>query len=226
MDASLYWVVTLTVLVAVTAWIGVRALRSGAGPTGSPTGDAGPPEVEPPPPLPEFRYHPDPVATGSVVASTAACESCGRRRGYALTSTIYAEEEVETVCPWCVADGTAAAKFDGEFNDSAGVGGYGRWDAVPPDVVREVSERTPGFMGRQQERWWTHCGDAGEFLGRAGTEDVERHSAQASIREELGLDDGPEWSRYLASLDSDGQPTAYLFRCRVCGAVGGYSDCT
>ena len=66
------------------------------------------------------------------------------------------------ICPWCIADGTAAARFGAAFTDAAGVGGYGDWDDVPPSVVDEVSQRTPGFTGWQQERWWTHCGDAAE----------------------------------------------------------------
>ncbi|MFA8325886.1 CbrC family protein [Burkholderia ubonensis] len=33
-----------------------------------------------------------------------------------------------------------------------------------------------------------------------------------------------EWNRLLAALDKDGAPTAYVFRCRHCGAPGGYQD--
>lgn len=32
--------------------------------------------------LPEFRYHPDPVASGSIVASGATCRVCVEARGY------------------------------------------------------------------------------------------------------------------------------------------------
>ena len=32
--------------------------------------------------LPAFRYHPDPVATGSVRSADEPCQVCGRRRGY------------------------------------------------------------------------------------------------------------------------------------------------
>ncbi|MER6069732.1 CbrC family protein [Streptomyces sp. NPDC001817] len=30
--------------------------------------------------LPGFPYHPDPLATGAVVASSTTCLSCGRKR--------------------------------------------------------------------------------------------------------------------------------------------------
>src|SRR5262245_3785253 len=35
--------------------------------------------------LPAFTYHPDPVATGSVRASTNTCPSCGEQRGWEYT---------------------------------------------------------------------------------------------------------------------------------------------
>ncbi|WP_157636079.1 hypothetical protein [Burkholderia ubonensis] len=46
----------------------------------------------------------------------------------------------------------------------------------------------------------------------------------AAIRDSTGLPEGPEWNRLLAALDKDGAPTAYVFRCRHCGAPGGYQD--
>lgn len=116
--------------------------------------------------LPTFRYHPDPIATGSVATSGAVCRACNRARGYIYTGPVYAEIELEdALCPWCIADGSAAARFTAEFVDPAGVGDYGRWDAVPAAVVDEDAKRTPAFTGWQQERWWTHCGDAAMFLG-------------------------------------------------------------
>ena len=38
-------------------------------------------------------------------------------RGYAYTAGFYAEEDVDAICPWCIADGSAAARFDGSFTD-------------------------------------------------------------------------------------------------------------
>ena len=127
-------------------------------------------------PIPEFRYHPDPLKTGSVAASDAACRCCEQARGYIYCGPVYAEEELEKrgeICPWCIADGSAAARFDTVFVDPEGIGDCGRWEAVSPTVAAEVSERTPGFSGWQQERWWTHCGDAAEFLGPAGRAELE-----------------------------------------------------
>src|SRR6266480_2367057 len=76
------------------------------------------PPPQPPPglPLPEFRYHPDPRATGVIVASEARCVACSRTRGFIYTGPVYAEQEfIDAFCPWCIADGTAARRFDAEF---------------------------------------------------------------------------------------------------------------
>ncbi|MES2523036.1 MAG: CbrC family protein [Gemmatimonadota bacterium] len=178
-------------------------------------------------PLPSFRYHPDPLGTGSIATSPEACRRCERQRGYIYTGPVYANEELgEAFCPWCIADGSAAQEFDAEFTDSEGVGDYGAWDAVPPEVVDEVTRRTPGFIGWQQERWWTHCADAAEFLGRAGRRELSERwpDAVPVLMAEAGLD-GAGWTAYAAELDTEGSPTAYIFRCRHCGQLGGYSDC-
>jgi uncharacterized protein len=39
--------------------------------------------------LPVFRYHPDPIASGSIVASGAQCACCGARRGFIYTGPVY-----------------------------------------------------------------------------------------------------------------------------------------
>jgi uncharacterized protein CbrC (UPF0167 family) len=176
--------------------------------------------------LPTFPYHPDPLDTGSVVPSDVECRVCGRARGYVYAGSPYAEEELEgVVCPWCIADGSAAGSLGAEFVDADGIGGHGRWDAVPETVVEAVSLRTPGFSGWQQEQWWTHCGDAAAYLGPAGRAELEARwpEAIAAVRAEAGYDD-EEWREYFRALDRERGPTAYVFRCRHCGQYGAYSD--
>jgi Uncharacterized protein conserved in bacteria len=176
--------------------------------------------------LPRFKYHPDPIATGSIEPSSQQCLACGQIRGFIYKGLPYAEEElVDAICPWCIADGAAHKKFNAEFVDSAGVGGYGLWETVATEIVDEVAYRTPGFIGWQQERWFTHCSDAAAFLGSAGRAELESYGDQAilSIKREIGFE-GKEWDNYFESLDKESSPTAYLFRCRHCGTIGGYSD--
>jgi uncharacterized protein CbrC (UPF0167 family) len=177
--------------------------------------------------LPTFRYHPDPQATGSVIDSDIECICCRKARGFIYTGPVYAEEDYdECICPWCIADGSAHEKLRAEFTDDAGIGGYGMWDKVSKDVVEEVTFRTPGFTGWQQEMWWTHCGDAAQFLGRAGQKELIALGSQeiTAIRHSTRFGEGPEWDRFFASLDREDSPTAYMFRCGKCGQLGGYQD--
>jgi uncharacterized protein CbrC (UPF0167 family) len=178
--------------------------------------------------LPTFKYHPDPITTEIVVKSNTGCVCCGKARGFIYTGPVYAPKEYnQSICPWCIADGSAHDKLDASFTDEDGIGGGGRWDEVPDDVKEEIAFRTPGFCGWQQEQWWTHCGDAGQFLGRAGRKELETFGPQAieAIQDSAGLSDGPEWDQFFAALDKEGSPTAYIFRCCKCGQLGGYQDC-
>ena len=70
--------------------------------------------------LPTFRYHLDPVATGSIRADRITCTSCGEERSHRYTLPVYGENEVGDLCPWCIADGSAAERFEVTFNDAVG----------------------------------------------------------------------------------------------------------
>lgn len=178
--------------------------------------------------VPTFRYHPDPVATGSAVPSQEPCDLCGRPAVLKYQGSIYGRQ-ARVLCLRCIADGTAAARLgdpDGrpaEFTDV----GWGVPKDVPPTVVEEVSQRTPGFIGWQQERWLYHCADAAAFLGLVGWNDMkELPDAVASLRAELaelGID-VPEADEQISLLRRDGDFTGYLFRCLHCGVHLAYSD--
>ena len=174
--------------------------------------------------LPDFAYHPDPVATGHVKASDTVCRACGAARGFVYTGPVYALPDLQdALCPWCIADGTAAATFDAEFTEA-------EWrapDDVPRDVVETIARRTVGFEAWQQPQWLYHCGDGAVFLGLVGTPELAAYpDAIEALRrecEEYGFTPA-ETADHLAALDKDGEPTAYLFRCRRCGVHLAYSD--
>jgi uncharacterized protein CbrC (UPF0167 family) len=174
--------------------------------------------------LPEFPYHPDPTATGSIAPSEAACACCGRIRGYIYTGPIYTAEDLGgRPCPWCIADGSVAERYDAHFTGNL-VGGD-----VSIDVVLAVDKHTPGFTAWQEPQWLVHRGDAAAFLGLAGAAELTRYpDAIETLRQEII---GWGWPRaeienYVNSLDKDDQPTAYLFQCRVCATHLAYSDFT
>jgi hypothetical protein len=139
---------------------------------------------------------------------------------------VYAVEElVEELCPWCIADGTAAEKFDAEFTDV----GWGVPPNVPQQVLEEISRRTPGFAGWQQERWLYHCDDGAAFVGHAGYEELSATpDALGTLRaeaDEAGWD-AAQAEEYLQSLRCGTPPTAYVFQCLHCGTHLAYSDFT
>jgi hypothetical protein len=82
-----------------------------------------------------FRYHPDPLGTGSVMLSDHTCRCCGRQQGYVYTGPTYCEDEIEgEICLWCIAEGSASALL-------------GAPSDVPREIVTQLLTRTPGFSG-------------------------------------------------------------------------------
>lgn len=180
-----------------------------------------------PPALPVFRYHPDPVATRSIVESDGECLVCRQNRGYLYAGPVYALEELDDgLCPWCIADGQAAEQFDASFADV----GFG----VPPDVsqtvIDEIARRTPSYSSWQQDHWLYHCADACAFLGPVGRPELGHYpptalaAVIASVRG-YGWPDN-EVHEFVDALDRDEQPTAYLFRCLHCDIYRAHCDFT
>lgn len=49
--------------------------------------------------LPVFKYHPDPVSTGSVREDSGQCACCGKERGFIYAAPVYAEADLtEQIC--------------------------------------------------------------------------------------------------------------------------------
>ena len=177
--------------------------------------------------LPKFKYHPAPLKTGSIIESETKCECCGEAKGFIYVGPVCSDEELDScICPWCIASGQAHEDFDAEFTDFDSIGNNGSWDEIPEQVKEIIACKTPGFNGWQPERWWTHCSDAGIFLGAAGKAEINEYdpSLVEHLKQESGYNDA-QWNVYLAALSKDDSPTAYVFKCSHCGVLGGYSDC-
>ncbi|MEV4031479.1 CbrC family protein [Streptomyces umbrinus] len=171
--------------------------------------------------LPVFRYHPDPLASGSIRASTEKCVCCHRSTGWIYTATFYTAQEVDgSFCPWCIADGSAAQRFEGDFIDAYGLG------AVSDETLEEVAHRTPGFHAWQDPHWLVHCGDASAFLGEVGHTELAAHpDALDHLRLDLrmgGWHDAAKLEHFLTHLGEGA--SAMLFRCTVCGTHLAYID--
>ena len=167
--------------------------------------------------LPTFRYHPDPIASGSVKASDAICVCCKQAKGYVYAGPVYAEADYEeTICPWCIADGSAHESLDSTFVDSEALG-----NDVPADVIVEITARTPGYASWQAEQWPACCADGTAFLKPVGIAEIRRDHYQwegflmEHIVHKMGIS-GDAARRLLESLNRDYGPTAYVFQCLHC----------
>lgn len=175
--------------------------------------------------LPHFRFHPDPVASGSVIASDKKCRCCGRKRGWLYIGPVYTEKDLhEGLCPWCVADGSAHKKYGATFIDSEAFVAD-----VPTAILDEICQRTPGFATFQQERWPVCCGEPGTFLTPAGITEIRQYygamegDLMGYIVHELRISGGAA-RRMLESVHRDQSPTAFVFQCKKCERHFGYVD--
>lgn len=116
--------------------------------------------------LPCFPYHRDPVASGSIRETEAPCECCGEDRGVAYNGVIYCRQSPETLCPWCIANGTAATKYDASFFDADFVDDDLEPVELPAERHSEVFSKTIGFSTFNPIGWWVHCGEPAEFVRR------------------------------------------------------------
>ena len=165
--------------------------------------------------LPAFRYHPDPIATGSVKRRAGTCICCEKRVEHFYVASTYSPADVrEKLCPRCIHDGSAHRKFDVLFSDPSPLADNG----IPNRTIEAVTQRTPGYISWQQEIWLSHCGDACAFLGDATPETVAQlnDDEMSQLNSDFGVD--RSWlTELLAHYEPGGQPAIYHFQCLKCG---------
>lgn len=165
-----------------------------------------------------FKYHPDPLKTGAFQNNeTVVCDCCGKQTDVYYNNPFYSADDVEYLCPECIASGAAAEKFDGEFQDSASTD-----EVSDPAKLDELIHRTPGYCGWQQEYWLAHCDDYCAFLGYPTWDDLENDVLTAEIEETYREDIcGIEFEDAREHLQEN---ECYLFKCLHCGKHFIYID--
>ena len=78
---------------------------------------------------------------------------------------------------------SGAEKFNGEFQDS-----YSVDEVSDPAKLEELTRRTPGYHGWQQEYWVAHCDDYCAFIGYVGWDDLVKMGIDKQIEESYGRD--------------------------------------
>lgn len=161
--------------------------------------------------LPTFKYNENPKRNEIIIKSSGVCPVCGKKTEYVYKGPFYSVEEVEDICPWCIADGSAAEKFDGMFQDDASCE-----EVDNGDYTDELIHRTPGYCGWQQEEWLSHCGDYCTFVGYVGWKELVDLGIVSDLNDDFEryelLDDLSK-----KQLEKGGSLQGYLFRCVVCG---------
>ena len=161
--------------------------------------------------LPFFKYHPDPLETGSFEeGEEKICPCCGNKSKVYYSSFPYCSENVEYICPTCISNGEAARKFDAEFVQNAEW--HGENDEEKDD---ELFHRTPGYMSWQGEYWLSCCDDYCAYMGTVGTRELKAMDIADEVIEEYvqrgAFEDIGEY------LVKDGPMCGYLFKCLHCG---------
>ncbi|QFZ18893.1 CbrC family protein [Saccharothrix syringae] len=171
---------------------------------------------------PTFRFSPNAYALGFIVAEPVHCSCCDRDRDWRYRGSFYTATPDVRLCPWCIADGSAATRFDGEFSDRSGIDGFrvepGGTPAVDPDAAEEVATRTPSYPSWQQEQWRVHCGLPCAFIGFAGADDLPLLLPDPVLADDVDGGTGFPGEVLRAHLSREGDLSGYLFRCLTCGA--------
>lgn len=172
--------------------------------------------------LPRFKYHPDPVTTGAFESSNATCTCCGESKGYVYSGSVYSVEDVDAVCPWCIADGSLGRRFNATLNDDRPLRSAG----LAEEVIAEVTSATPGYVSWQQDSWMVCCGDACEFHGEAPQEEIrELDESGLAVLSEETLFPIDVLREVQSTYQLGGSPAFYKFVCRHCGTIKYNGDC-
>ncbi len=157
------------------------------------------------------------MATGSVKLSDAACICCGEQRGYAYNGPIYGKGSAELrgqICPWCISTGKAASRYNCFFSGEHPLSQA----KIPRQIIIEVTCRTPGYSGWQQESWRSCCGDACAFYGDASQAELSALTGAPLARlhaEWRSL--ARNWEKFLSVYVPGGGFAIYRFQCLHCG---------
>lgn len=162
--------------------------------------------------LPTFKYNPDPIQLGIIKEQSTLCPSCGESQNYAYNGPFYSVNEGEGICPWCIADGSAAAKFEGEFQDSASCE-----PVEEKEYLDELVHRTPGYVAWQQATWLSHCGNFCAIVQYVGWKEIAHLEDElAEDIKSICNDFGITKDELQRDLINEGNLQGYLFRCIHC----------
>lgn len=180
---------------------------------------------------PRFTYHPRAYELELIEQIDIECECCGQERGWIYSGSVYTTADVDNVCPWCIADGSAHLKWDASFSqdiEGVTIPGETQVDGASAESTDVVMHRTPGYRSWQGAVWKTHCGDVCEFHGDISNEEL----ATLDTRSEALFQQDHAWvfknygtlTELSAHYSQQGGMSLYKFVCQHCGIVRIHAD--
>lgn len=164
--------------------------------------------------VPTFKYHPHPVEnevfTKAKEGEQVICPCCEQETAYYYEPMIYTREDVQNLCPNCIANGKAAQKYNGSFIQDA--------ETVSDiEKTEELFQRTPGLITWQGEYWLAHCDDYCAFIAYVGTKELEEMGILEEVLADYALQNQYEVDAVRDYLERNGSMSGYLFQCLHCG---------
>ncbi len=163
-----------------------------------------------------FKYHPNLYTCGVLEEGENTCQCCGKTVDL-YYPTMYSIEDIECLCLECIANGKAAEKFDGSFNDTCG-------DYLDNTKLNdELYKRTPGYISWQGEKWRACCDDYCAFLGDTNAQELQKMNVLDEVLKEYNAKENMELN--AEDLDEDSYLSVYLFQCLHCKKYKIQTDC-
>lgn len=169
--------------------------------------------------MPNFKYCSQPLEAGvfEKVDTPEVCDCCGKGTSVIYSGPFYSVEDINVLCPKCIASGKASKRFDGEFVDYAILS-----STISEEYKKELCCRTPSYNGWQQEYWPDHCGDFCEFIAYVGWKEIVEMGLENSIE---FTSESEGYSEHKEHIINGSSCQGYLFRCLNCKKYILYVDC-
>lgn len=169
--------------------------------------------------FPTFTYFADPIGSRVCETSDSRCSCCDQLRGWEYLGSMDLPNNLDppdSVCPWCIADGTAADRFGICFHDESCLIDK----SLPSTVVEEIVFRTPAYSSWQEPRWLCHCQDACIYCGDLSIEEAASPdwTAICALLNEPFHRALVAWER-IARNYRVAAPSVFKFVCRHCKKV-------
>lgn len=179
--------------------------------------------------LPQFKYSPNAYQLDIFEKVEGTCSICNEKRNIKYKRSFYAIEKPDYICPWCIANGAAAKKYNGEFNDYLGIEGVSPDPSDPPpslpkDLILEICNKTPSYFAMQSEQWLCHCNEPCAFLGYVDSNDIK--PILEELKEDIEVNIGFPSEVIINHLSKDSSfYKGYLFQCLKCKKHRLHADC-